>query len=461
MRKKALLAMLLVMSLALSGCALIQKDAAVDAATEILRLGDQVYTKEQVMARVQSELETAALYNQLYYGQTLDITDSSIISQAQDYVVEALEEEMVLEAKTKELGLDQLTEEEEAKAKEDAQADYDSELSYVKSYDLKDSGLEGEELDKAAEEHLTAEGTTLEKFLESARESIVSDKLRNYAIKDVTVTDEEVQAEYDSKVASAKETYGENANSYTSAVNNGSTVYYAPAGVRRVKQILTSFKDEDSTAISAANTAISEANTNITAANNKISSYQEVIDSEEASAEDKATAQTDLEAAQAELTAAQTALEEAQKTLSEATETAFANIDADTDAILEELANGADWDTLMAEKNSDPGMKSGVTAEKGYAVSADMTSFDSAFVEAAMALEKIGDYSGKIRGTSYGYYIIKYVSDEPEGAIPLDSVKDTIHDDLLDTKQDETYEAAVDEWVKAANVKIDRNALKD
>jgi len=461
MRKKALLAMLLVMSLVLSGCALIQKDPKVDAAQEILRLGDQVYTKAQVQERVQSELESAALYNQLYYGTKLDITDASIISQAQTYVVETLEQEMALEAKTKELGLDQLTEEEEQKAQEDAQSHYDSELSYVKNYELTDSGLEGEELDKAAAEHMAEDGYTMEKFLEDAKKEIISEKLEQYAIKDVTVTDEEVQAEYDSKVAADKETYGENANSYVSAANNGSTLYYAPAGVRRVKQILTSFKDEDKDAISAANTAISEANTNITAANNKISADQEVVDSETATEEEKATAQADLDAAKADLEAAQNALTEAQKALSDATETAFANIDADTDAILEELANGGDWDTLMAEKNSDPGMKSGETAEKGYAVCAGMTSFDSAFVEAAMALEKIGDYSGKIRGTSYGYYIIKYVGDEPEGAISFDSVKEDIHDDLLETKQDETYDAAVEEWVKAANVKIDMNALKD
>ena len=376
-------------------------------------------------------------------------------------MVETLEQEMALKAKTAELGFDQLTEEEEAKAQEDAQAHYDSELSYVKSYDLKDSELEGEALDKAAAEKMEEEGNTLEKYLKAAREEIVSDKLREYAIKDVTVTDEDVQAKYDELVAADKETYGESAASYTSAANSGATLYYAPAGVRRVKQILTSFKDEDQDAISAANTAISEANTTITSATNKISSYQEVIDSEAASEEDKAAAKTDLEAAQAELESAQKALEDAQKTLEEATETAFANIDADADAILEELANGGDWETLMAEKNSDPGMKSGETAEKGYAVSADMTSFDSAFVEAAMALEKIGDYSGKIRGTSYGYYIIKYVGDEQEGAVSLDSVKEDIHADLLETKQDETYSAAVEEWVKAANVKIDMNALQD
>ena len=45
MKKQALLAMMLALTLILSSCTLIQKDAAVDAATEILRLGDAVVTK--------------------------------------------------------------------------------------------------------------------------------------------------------------------------------------------------------------------------------------------------------------------------------------------------------------------------------------------------------------------------------------------------------------------------------
>ena len=48
MKKKALLAVLLAMTLLLSSCALIKKDAAVDAATVILKLGDEEITKEQV-----------------------------------------------------------------------------------------------------------------------------------------------------------------------------------------------------------------------------------------------------------------------------------------------------------------------------------------------------------------------------------------------------------------------------
>ena len=99
--------------------------------------------------------------------------------------------------------------------------------------------------------------------------------------------------------------------------------------------------------------------------------------------------------------------------------------------------------------------------EKGYAVAADMTGFDSAFVEAAMALEKAGDHSGKVRGTSYGYYIIRYEGDEAEGPVALDTVKETISSSLLSTKQSEAYTAAKAQWVEEAGIKVDMNALKD
>ena len=112
----------------------------------------------------------------------------------------------------------------------------------------------------------------------------------------------------------------------------------------------------------------------------------------------------------------------------------------------------------MEEKNQDPGMSS---SPKGYAIHADMTGFDSAFVEAAMALEKVGDHSGKVKGTSYGYYIIRYESDEAEGPVALDEVKETISSSLLSTKKSETYNAAVEQWVEEAGIKVDMNALKD
>ena len=48
MKKKALLAVLLVMTLLLSSCSLIVKDKEVDAKTVILKMGDKEITKAEV-----------------------------------------------------------------------------------------------------------------------------------------------------------------------------------------------------------------------------------------------------------------------------------------------------------------------------------------------------------------------------------------------------------------------------
>ena len=40
-------------------------------------------------------------------------------------------------------------------------------------------------------------------------------------------------------------------------------------------------------------------------------------------------------------------------------------------------------------------------------------------------------------------------------------MKETISSALLSTKQNETYNTTVDQWVEEAGIKVDMNALKD
>jgi len=458
MRKKALLALMLVLTLMLSGCALIVKDQAVDNATEIIRMGDQVITKDKVKEEIQNELDYNAYYASLL-GQSYDTTDPQVIASAQEEAVASLKKDLVLTAKAKELGLDQLTDEEEETVKTEAQESYDSAIEYIKSNQLKDSELEGDALTEAAKAELDKMGVTLDSYLESERKTVIDNKVREYAIKDVAVTDEELQAEYDSRVEKDKETYTDNAGSWATAANNGTTLYYTPAGVRRVKQILIKFKEEDQTAIDDAQSRVTEANSAVSTASAKVTAAQSTLEIEGIDDETKAQAEADLEAANKELEEANKELEAASQAVTDATNKAFDNITADADEVLAAVnAEGADWQTIMDEKNQDPGMKNN---EKGYAVAEGMTNFDSAFVDAAMALAKPGDISDKVKGTSYGYYIIRYESDEAEGATPLDNVKETISSALLSTKQNETYNTTVDQWVEAAGIKVDLNALKD
>ena len=462
MRKKALLAVMMALVLLLSGCALIVKDEAVDNATEIIRFGDKVITKAEVKKQTEVQLyNTYSTYAMM--GHQYDVEDPANIAKAQESAITALKKDLVLTAKAAELGLDKLTDEENEEAKTTGQSNYESERDYyIKNYMENTEGKDDETLKKEADEQLAAMGYTPDAYTESAVKSKVDAKVKEYIIKDVTVSDDEIKADYDSKVEADKTTYDGKAGTWATAANNGTALYYTPAGVRRVKQILTKFKDEDQTAIDEANQKLTDANTARTSAQAKIDAANETLklegDSDELK-EAKEKAQADLDAAQQDLEAADKALEEAAAAVTEATDKAFANIDEETDAILASLdAEGADWQAIMDEKNQDPGMKNN---EKGYAVAADMTGFDSAFVEAAMALEKPGDHSGKVRGSSYGYYIIRYDSDEAEGPVALDSVKDSISSSLLSTKQNEVYNTQVNQWVEEAGIKVDLNALKD
>ncbi len=457
MRKKALLALMIAAVLLLSGCALIQKDQAVDDATEIIRMGDKVYTKIQVKAAAQQELINKAQTYSMF-GYAYDMTDSANIAEAQEAAVKALKEDLTLTAKAAELGFDQLTDADLEAVKAKAQESYDNMVNTAKQYVEGKDEMDEAALTEAAVKMAEDAGYTLENLTESATKDAVSAKLKEYAVKDVAVTDEEIQAEYDSKVESNKETYAENAASWAADANNGyTTLYYTPAGVRRVKQILVKFTEEDQTAIKDANTKLTDANTARIAAQDKVDAVQKTLDTEGITDEEKTQAEADLAAAKQELDEADKALLAANQAVTDATDKAFANIDEKADAVVAKLAEGGDWQKLTDEYNEDTGMKDN---EKGYAVAAGMSGFDAAFVDAAMALEKIGDVSPKTKG-QYGYYIIRYESDEAEGPVALETLKETISSSLLNTKQNDTYEATLAQWVEEAGIKVDMNALKD
>jgi hypothetical protein len=508
MQKKALLALLLAVTMLLSGCALIEKDEEVDRATVIIKVGDNEHTKGEIKDQVDYQLNYMSLLYSMY-GMTYDTTDSDNISTVTDSVIDALIENDVKNMKITELGLDQLTDDETTELENEIAEDWQSTRDSVQSYYLSDTELTGDELEAAIDETCEQYGITYEEVAENTRETYLQNKLKTETVKDVTVTDEELQTELDSKAESAKSTYESSPASYGTAVNNGNTVYYRPAGYRMVKQILVKFTDEDQAvideldsllddaqdAVSDATTALTDLGVEDTDALVEQVTVTLTIEEDEEAAEDAATS-TDLVATETDLAATSTDLKvvtatvtdltadfsddvtdevaEAAKTLAKAkamenyyTEQlaaakaqAYANIDAKADEILAQIPTG-DWDTLMAEYTEDPGMQEGAaTATTGYAVSESTTNMDTAFTTAALALENVGDVTGKVEGI-YGYYIIKYVSDVEEGAVSLDEVRDTLTSSVLTTKQNNYYTEQVEQWVTDANATIDRNSLNN
>ena len=441
MQKKSLLALLLALTVLLSGCALVTVDTAKDNARVIVDVNGETVTKAVIHAAVDNQVSTYEYYNQLYsayYGiSDLYSTDEATITAE---VIDAYVQQLVCQQKAKELGLYEMTEEEQAEVDAKGKENYDSFIQSVISTYMPGSTLEGDELTAAAEKYVadnavaTVDGrSTLADFVAAAADEKAVAKLDEYMIKDVTVTDEEIQADYDAKVESAKADYEADPNAYGTAVNGGSTVYYAPAGYRMVKQILIKVSDEDSAVTTEKQTALATAQTALTDA-------QAALDS---AAED-----ADKTALQAAVDEAQKAVDEAQAAYDEAQAAGMANAKAIADGIYTQLtAEGADFETLLAENNADTGEPA-----NGYAICEGFTSFVESFTNGAMALANVGDVSEPVEST-YGYHIIKYVSAVEEGPVALDTVKDTISSALLTAKQNDVTAETIAQYVSEAKVK--------
>lgn len=496
MRKKSLLALLLAVAVLLTGCALVEKDPEVDRATEIIRVGDTVYTKGQVQDEMAYQL---SYMNYIYsmYGMAFDANDPETIAQAQQQVIDYLIEEAVLTQKIDELGLSTLTEEEQAALDAQVEAAWTQNLGSVKASYFADTELAGEELDAALTAKCEELGVTRESLVKAETAYLLQDKLYNHIVKDVTVTDEELLAAYTENVEADRATFETTPSAYGARINNASTTaYYRPAGYRMVKQILVEFTPDDLALLNEVEGLIAEQKAAVTAAETALTNLG-VADTDtlltkvtvsmaqpamavsflatatnltnpvatQAPAMD-VTAAFDDTVDEATATAVKSLAEAKallafyQHQLTTATNNAFANLDAEADAIIAQLKEGADWDVLMAEKTDDPGMKEGAaTAITGYAVCEGFASFDEPFVTAAMALKKVGDISPKTRG-AYGYYIIQYAADVAEGAIPMEEVQEELTAAQLTTKQEATYDQAVAQWVTESNATVNYEALK-
>ncbi len=118
-------------------------------------------------------------------------------------------------------------------------------------------------------------------------------------------------------------------------------------------------------------------------------------------------------------------------------------VDDEETALLvkQKLDEGEDFETLLKEYNTDPGMDSEDYAD-GYLVG-EGASYVDEFLDAALALENDGDISNPVE-SDYGWHIIKRVSTESAHDIPYDEVKDTLDDYLQSNYKEQYYSNIVD-----------------
>ena len=482
----ALIAMLLAAALMLSGCNLIGYDAELDGAQAVAKVGDTEITKAEWADYRDYLVEYEQQYMQQYYGFTLPVDEASMASYG-ELALEQLIESVVIEDKMEELGYLELTEEENAEVEEYATSMtdlYKMLIRYQNYPDLETVEEEQERLaaeaaeatpsepqetvatitDAMLDEMLTNDlntiGYTHDYFVRTQTMSKQSEKLKAYTYEGVTVTDAQVKDEFDSRVASQKESYDANPASYAYAEQNGSDLYYMPAGYRGVKNLLIQLSDEKQA-------EIKQLNSDLTTAKNLLSSGND--DLEELKAQD--TAELDEEALAAyneqiaaleeQVASAQTTIDETQAKIDETTEAAYAEILPLAQEVLAKAQAGEDFDALIETYGEDAGMNAEPNKSRGYLVCDGLSIYEQSFQDAAMALENVGDVSAELVKTSYGFHILQYASELAGGEVEYtEEIKTAIYDEMLKEAQDAAYEAAVTQWVSEAKVETFPKVMK-
>ena len=212
MRKKCILALMLAAMLVLSGCALVTVDEAADSARVILDVDGETVNKAVFHNMVEYQLYQNQQMNSYY--QMLGLTGSFSTDEntvAQE-VLASYTNSLVAKHKAAELGFDQMTEEENQEIQETAEKNYEELLTEIKDHYLADSAsLDEAELRQKAMEYANENGmSTLENYLDSAKIEKSVEKLRADTVKDVTYTQEELQAKLDEEAAANKTTFESN-----------------------------------------------------------------------------------------------------------------------------------------------------------------------------------------------------------------------------------------------------------
>ena len=382
----------------LAGCSLVTVN---EEKIVVATVGDEIITKAEFNEGFN------ALLSQYGYTQDSEEIADQIKTLKENYIAQMVEDK-VLEQKIKELGLDQVTDEEKAAAEQEIQDWYDEQYAALVENFKTDDTVEDPEA-KAAEtieNYLSQYGLTLDQMKENSVASISSDKLYDYVTKDVTVTEEEAKIEFANKVAAAKEKYDADLSAYVSDFENGATIYYTPKGCYYIKHILISLTDEQKQDIK------------------------------------------NLRADDDETVAA---------TADEKREEYLLTIREKAESVLKLVDEGGDFEALMEEYGEDPGMKN-EAYKNGYLTYAGDTGFVTEFADACAALTEDGMTSGLV-ASDFGYHIIRRVSTVPSGEATFEDVKDSLMESMLTDKKSTTYDQQVEAWVKEVNPDIKTDKL--
>ena len=335
------------------------------------------------------------------YGYSVDEYDTELQASVAQETVQTKLSTAIVRHYAAQNGYE-LTEEKKTELTAQVKTALDNTREYLESY-LSAYGFTGDELNAAVEEQMAQAGYTEEILMDSAELNDVLNFLYERATADVTVTEDEVKAAFDEKVAKQKESYA-SVDTFINDYVNESEILYTPENVRLMECIFVASVEGEAT-------------------------------------EDEATAD--------EATVSEATVSEA--TAGEAADIASLTGYAKAKAIAAAIAGGADFEESMKAYNEDSSTEEQML--RGYPVAENSTTYGDEFTAGAMALEHVGDVSDVIV-TDYGYFILRYAKDLESGEADFEARKETETEETLTNKKNDAYSAFIDTILDEADIQV-------
>lgn len=174
-----------------------------------------------------------------YESAGIDLTDESIYTYLQDLAFSYAIEQMLVKQDMQAQGCFDFNAEEEAWFQETGKAAYDTALSDVKAALLAaESDMTEDEAEVYALAYAKSLNVTVDTYVDYYRTQYAAQRYYEWLTKDNPVTDVEVQAAYEARVAESQALYATDAAAFETALYNGLEAWYRPEGYRAVLQIL-------------------------------------------------------------------------------------------------------------------------------------------------------------------------------------------------------------------------------
>ncbi|MBS5518302.1 MAG: peptidylprolyl isomerase [Clostridiales bacterium] len=485
MKKKwaaAVLAMTMCVGL-LTGCVSVNRDK--DKAQIVAKVGDETLTKEQLYSQMQSYLSA--------YGMEDDLWDEGLDSQLREYMdeqgVTLAQSWMELRVAAAICDRDMpLTEEEIAEVEEtyaDAIDQVKTQLGYNSVSPESYEGNIDEDVDEFFRTYYATENAA--SYKEDLLRNQKYNKLYESTVKDVKAGDKALENRYKEDLAEQKETYEKTPSDFMTAITNessGDYLLYKPENYLLVKQILIEYLPADKTKVETLSEEKTTLQEEVDTAQESLDTNQESKESEQStydaakeaydkavSENDTATAETkkqEMDASQEKLDAYDESIAQAQKDLdtkkpqleaketelNNAIQTAQANVQAKVDEAMQKAKDGEDFDALIEQYNTDPGMQGDtVTAKIGYVIAPDDTTYDEDFVAAARTLTNKGDLTQT--ATTFGVHIIRLQMDAAAGELPYDQGgKEVVASKEDEVAKEEVWTEKMEQWAKELDAKV-------